>query len=424
MNALDSHDRFEATAPVRRAEADLRGLFGQATAVIASFAGPTHVLESANPAFMTLFGVDQARVGDVLPGSAADSLVPLLDQAYRTGEACTARDVCAELGTGPDAREVSFDLTAEPRRDSAGEVVGVQVIGSETTQVRHAQRLMAEHRVLLEQIARQAPLTEVLDGMARCIEELVPQELFVSVLLAEPDGLHLRHGAAPSLPAFYNEAIDGIATGEGVGSCGTAAHRREPVIVTDIATDPFWDDFRDLAERAGLGACWSTPILARDGSLLGTFAMYHPAPRVPQDTDLALIEVFTGTAALAIERHHIEQAKRAAEARAASALEDLATAVEAERELRADAEHRAAAAADLAARMRAAAVEQARAPRPELCQLGGKAGCAAPAEIKVADSWGDAAWGCAAHVEQALIHVRSVFIASEELGGLATYLRR
>ena len=190
------------------------------------------------------------------------------------------------------------------------------MIGVETTQVKHAQRLMAEHRALLEQIARQAPLTEVLDGMARCIENLAPQEVLVSVLLADPDGRHLRHGAAPSLPDFYNEAIDGIATGEGVGSCGTAAHRREPVIVTDIATDPFWDDFRDLADRAGLAACWSTPILARDGGLLGTFAMYHRTPRVPQDTDLALTRVFAGTAALAIERHHIEQAKAAAEARA------------------------------------------------------------------------------------------------------------
>jgi hypothetical protein len=86
-------------------------------------------------------------------------------------------------------------------------------------QVKHTQRLMAEHRALLEQIARQAPLAAVLDGMARSIEHLAPQEVLVSVLLADPDGRHLRHGAAPSLPDFYNEAIDGIATGEGVGSC-------------------------------------------------------------------------------------------------------------------------------------------------------------------------------------------------------------
>ncbi|SFR27896.1 GAF domain-containing protein [Lentzea waywayandensis] len=384
---------------------DVRALFGHSTAVFAAFTGPAHAVETANPAFLSTIGEDRTH------------LDPLLDEVYRTGEPRTGRDVRVVLGTGPHAREAFFDLTCEPRRDATGDVAGVTVIGVETTQVKHAQRLMAEHRALLEQIARQAPLTEVLDGMARCIEELAPEDVLVSVLLAEPDGLHLRHGAAPSLPAFYNEAIDGIATGEGVGSCGTAAHRREPVIVTDIATDPFWDDFRHLAEQAGLGACWSTPILARDGGLLGTFAMYHRAPRVPQDTDLALIRVFAGTAALAIERHHTEQAKQAAEAR-------LAEAMRAEQELRADAEHRATAAAELAAQLRAAAAEQARTPHPEHCQLGGRFGCTAVAEVKVADSWGDAAWGCAAHVEEALIHVRSVFIASEELGGLVAYRNR
>lgn len=201
-------------------------------------------------------------------------------------------------------------------------------------------------------------------------------------------------------------------------------HRREPVIVTDIATDPFWDDFRELAGRAGLAACWSTPILARDGGLLGTFAMYHRVPRVPQESDLALARVFAGTAALAIERHHIELEKATAEARAEAARRALAEAVRTERELRAEAERRAEAAAELAGRMRTAAASQAAMPHPERCQLGGAAGCAEPAEIKVADSWGDAAWGCPAHVEEVIINVRSVFIASEELGGLAAYVSR
>ncbi|MEU4424308.1 GAF domain-containing protein [Actinoplanes sp. NPDC024001] len=401
------------------ADEDLRPLFGRSTAVFASLAGPEHLVETANPAFLATIGEERARSGVAL----AD-LMPELDQVYRTGEPHTGRDVRILLGAGPQAREAFFDVTYEPRQDADGTVTGVRVIGVETTQVKQAQRLMAEHRALLEQIARQAPLADVLDGMARCIEDLAPDEVLVSVLLADPDGRHLRHGAAPSLPGFYNEAIDGIATGEGVGSCGTAAHRRQPVIVTDIGTDPFWDDFRELAGRAGLAACWSTPILARDGGLLGTFAMYHRTPRVPQETDLALARVFAGTAALAIERHHIEQAKAAAEERAKAAHDELATAMRAERELRAEAEQRAATAAELTARMRAAAAAQAAAPHPDACQLGGAQGCTAPAEIKVADSWGDSAWGCPTHVEEAILNVRSVFIASEELGGLAAYVNR
>ncbi|MCX5068997.1 GAF domain-containing protein [Micromonospora lupini] len=427
MTAI-SGQRSTAVRAGEAAEEDLRALFGQSIAVFASLVGPTHVVETANPAFFATVGEERARTGvpvaEMMPELAGQGFVELLDGVYRTGEPYTGRDARIVMGTGPHAREAFFDFTYEPRRDAGGTVTGIRVIGVETTQVKHAQRLMAEHRAMLEQIARQAPLAEVLDGMARCIENLAPDQVLVSVLLADPDGRHLRHGAAPSLPEFYNQAIDGIATGEGVGSCGTAAHRREPVIVTDIATDPFWDDFRDLAERAGLAACWSMPILARDGSLLGTFAMYHRTPRVPQDADLALARVFADTAALAIERHHVEQAKTAAEARAKEANEELAKAVRAERQLRAEAEQRAAASAELADRMRAAAAAQAARPHPEHCQLGGAQGCTEPAKIKIADSWGDAAWGCDAHVEEAILNVRSVFIASEELGGLAAYVHR
>ncbi|MEV4283194.1 GAF domain-containing protein [Actinoplanes xinjiangensis] len=403
-------------------------MFGQSMVSFAALSGPTHVLESANPAFFATIGEDRVRMGapvaEWMPELAGQGFIDLLDQVYRTGEPYIGRGARVVLGTGAQAREGFFDFIYEPRRDSTGNVIGIRSIGVETTQVKQAQRLMAEHRALLEQIARQAPLSEVLDGMARSIETIAPQEVLASVLLADSDGAHLRHGAAPSLPDFYNQAIDGIATGEGVGSCGTAAHRREPVIAADIATDPFWADFRDLAEQAGLAACWSMPILARDGALLGTFAMYHRSPRTPQDTDLGLIQIFANTAALAIERHHIEQEKAAAEARAQAAHDALAKAMQAEKKLRAEAEQRAAAAAELNAQMRAAAAAQAGAQRPEHCQLGGSRGCAQPAEIKVADSWGDAAWGCTNHVEEALLNVRSVFIASEELGGLTAYRNR
>ncbi|MBT3162864.1 SpoIIE family protein phosphatase [Streptomyces sp. Vc74B-19] len=290
-------------------------------------AGPAHVLEAANPAFFTAIGGERRErtgvpLGDLLPELKAQGFLALLDQVYRTGERHVGRDTRVVLGVGRQAREAFFDFTYEARRDAGGNVIGVRMIGVETTQAKHARRLAAEQRALLEQIARQAPLPEVLEGMCRVIEELSP-DVIVSVLLADEEGHHLHHGAAPSLPVFYNQAIDGIATGEGAGSCGTAAHRRRKVIVTDIASDPLWDDFRDLAVRAGLAACWSTPILARDGRVLGTFAMYHRTPRAPQDTDLALARLFVDTAGLAIERHHAEQARRAADAREKAARDDL-----------------------------------------------------------------------------------------------------
>jgi serine phosphatase RsbU (regulator of sigma subunit) len=318
----------ESGAAEARVEHDLRALFGKSIAVFASLAGPAHVLEAANAAFFTAIGGgERVRTGaplrELMPELADQGFIALLDRVYRTRKSYTGHDARVLLGTGSDAREAYFDFTYEPRLDAGGNAIGVRVIGVETTQVRHAQRLTAEHRALLEQIARQAPLEQVLEGMAHVIEALAP-EVLVSVLLADADGRHLRHGAAPTLPDFYNQAIDGIATGEGVGSCGTAAHRRRTVIVADIATDPFWDDFRDLADAAGVAACWSTPILGRNGSLLGTFAMYHRAPRAPQESDLALARVFAETAALAIERHQVEQARLTAEANEAAARRDLA----------------------------------------------------------------------------------------------------
>ncbi|MFI1168800.1 SpoIIE family protein phosphatase [Streptomyces sp. NPDC020801] len=306
---------------------DLSTLFGSSAVLFASMTGPGHVLEAANPAFFAALGAaEQTRTGlpfgELLPEPTAQGFVGLLDHVYRSGEPYVGRDARVVLGEGPGAREAYFDFTCEPRRDARDRIAGVRMIGVETTRVKQAQRLTTEHRVLLEQIARQAPLEEVLDGMCRAIEELTP-DMLASVLLATPDGRHLRHGAAPSLPGFYNRAVDGIAIGEGVGSCGTAAWRRENVIVTDIAHDPLWADFRAPAERAHLAASWSAPILSRDGRVLGTFAMYHRTPRAPQDADLALAGVFADTAALAIERHQAEQARLAADAREKAARDDL-----------------------------------------------------------------------------------------------------
>ncbi|MFF3531476.1 SpoIIE family protein phosphatase [Streptomyces rubiginosohelvolus] len=328
------------TAAQEGADHDLRALFGESSAIFAYLAGPAHKLETANAAFFTAIGGERTEtglpLGQLMPELAEQGFIALLDRVYRTGETHTARDARVLLGEGMSAREGFFSFTYEPRMDAGGNVMGVRVVGVETTQVKQAQRLTAEHRVLLEQIARQAPLRDVLEGMARAIEALAPEEVLVSVLLADADGRHLRHGAAPSLPEFYNRAIDGIATGDGVGSCGTAAHRRQPVIVTDIGTDPFWDDFRPLADQAGLAACWSTPILARNGALLGTFAMYHRTPRTPQEADLALARVFAETAALGIERHHAETARTAAEQREKAARDDLAFLLEASSTLTSD----------------------------------------------------------------------------------------
>ena len=163
--------------------------------------------------------------------------------------------------------------------------------------------LIERERHVLGQIAAGVPLTQVLEDLLRAVEAQANRPMLTSVLFLSEDGRHLRHGAAPSLPIAYNEAIDGIAIGEGVGSCGTAALRGSAVYVSDIDTDPLWQDFRDLALAHGLRACWSTPIKDTDGTVLGTFAVYYSEPCTPTAADLDAIAFVTQTAALAIERH-------------------------------------------------------------------------------------------------------------------------
>lgn len=155
---------------------------------------------------------------------------------------------------------------------------------------------------ILQRIAANAPLNEVLNRLVLLIEAQSP-EMLCSVLLLSDDGEHVRHGAAPSLPEAYVKAVDGGRIGPKNGSCGTAMYRGEAVFVTDIFTDPLWEDYRDVAADSGLRACWSTPILSGRGKVLGSFAMYYREPRTPTGEEGILTEVATRIAALAIEHH-------------------------------------------------------------------------------------------------------------------------
>lgn len=174
------------------------------------------------------------------------------------------------------------------------------------------QMLLRQSRALLEHLASSAPLPQLLDGLVRLIEEHSSDGLVATVLLADAERTHLLHGAAPSMPDWYNTAIDGIDIGDGVGSCGSAAQRRAPVIVADVLVDPLWAAFRDLAELGGFRACWSLPLIATDADLLGTFAMYYPDPRTPSAEDWETGSAFARTAALAIERDRDDRARTAA----------------------------------------------------------------------------------------------------------------
>ncbi|MEQ1579240.1 MAG: ATP-binding protein [Steroidobacteraceae bacterium] len=183
----------------------------------------------------------------------------------------------AETGT---SYSIARDVTARNRQDA----------------------LREGQRQVLQLIAEGASLQQVLDGICAWVE-LIDRESLCSVLLVDADGLHLRSAAAPSLPADYVAAVDGIEIGPGVGCCGTAAWRKQLVIVKDIATDPLWDVFRPAALRHGLRSCWSMPIAGEHGAILGTFAIYHREPRTPEPHEIDVIDAAVGLASVAIERN-------------------------------------------------------------------------------------------------------------------------
>jgi len=200
-----------------------------------------------------------------------------------------------------------FLTRVAPLRDEGGRIVRWYGVSADIEDRKVADALLAGEKLLLEMITRGDRLALILDALCRLVEERSGGAL-CSILLLGPDGTSLRHGAAPSLPGAYVKAIDGVPIGPSAGSCGTAAYRALPVIVSDIATDPLWADYRALALSHSLRACWSTPMLSSEGRVLGTLAVYHREPRRPTLHERDIVERITHLAAVTVERKQAEEA--------------------------------------------------------------------------------------------------------------------
>ncbi|WP_159445557.1 sensor domain-containing diguanylate cyclase [Oceanospirillum multiglobuliferum] len=189
--------------------------------------------------------------------------------------------------------------------DVEGNILGTLSAGEDVTR-QHALLLLERSRSQAMQAALNGyELNEVLTLIIKGIEAQ-DKGAMCSVLLLDGSGQHLHLAAAPSLPEAYNKAIDGVAIGEAVGSCGTAAYRKARVIVEDIQQHPYWANYKDLAISYGLASCWSEPILGKNGRVLGTFAIYHAKPSHPSAHDLELIESHAGFVSMLIEQYQAE----------------------------------------------------------------------------------------------------------------------
>jgi signal transduction histidine kinase len=233
---------------------------------------------------------------------------------------------------------VWLSLNSQPLGGNGdGRAHGVALSFTDVTERRTAERLASAEMRLLEMVATESPLEDVLRRLALLVEDHC-QGAVCGVMRVSEDGGRLHPLAGPSLPAAYLAAIDGAAVGARAGSCGTAVHRREPVYVVDIAADPLWAAFSELALGHDLRACWSAPVLAADGSIPATIALYFGEPRAPSDADIRVVDLAVSIGRLAIERERAREALRESERMRVDVLARM---------LRAEDEERARIAADL-----------------------------------------------------------------------------
>ncbi|MEO5988932.1 MAG: ATP-binding protein [Candidatus Eisenbacteria bacterium] len=280
-----------------------------------------NILQS-NLAAATLFGVTrsaldrQPLIRFVLP---ADQDVLYL---HRKGLTDTGEPQSFDLRMiRSDATQFWAHLEAAAAREVDGSPI-LRIVISDVTERRLLQTQSELERGVLEHLARGGTLAETLRELVLGYEGLFPG-MRGSVLLLDPTGRYLRHGAAPSLPAEYCQAIEGIEIGPAVGSCGAAAHHRRTTIAADIATDPLWHDHKNLALPHGLQACWSVPIMSIHNSVLGTLAFYFDSPRIARAPELTSIEHGAHLASIAIERHQAEAALRRSEAFSLAILDSV-----------------------------------------------------------------------------------------------------
>jgi two-component system sensor histidine kinase/response regulator len=212
-----------------------------------------------------------------------------------------------------------FSMKVVPLR---GPSAGAVVVHSDISERKRSEQLQLQHNRILEKIAAEEPLNQTLEDIARSIESMA-DGILCSILLTDGTGTHLRHATAPSLPEEYNRAVDGLAIGPGVGSCGSAAYSGEAVIVDDILTHPYWRDFVALAAPLGLRACWSTPVFDAQRNLLGTLALYRRCPGAPTEWHRQLISMATDVASICISSARARSALVSSESRYRSMVATL-----------------------------------------------------------------------------------------------------
>lgn len=311
-STVDIHDNKLAYTAIHRSEEQLRQVFEHDPHWVC-VTDTSGTIQRINSAGLRLLG-GGAGVSPV--GAAVHQWVVPDDH---TGLSALLHDAAGGKTGRGDIRLVDasgtvrvIDLVAAPLQDPSQGVYAVLLVGQDTTLARRETGLRELEVTVLNAISRERPLTEMFDEVTRAVDRLMPGVMSSIVLVIEGK---MRHVSAPQLPDFYNQKVDGMAIGEGVGSCGTAAWRKKQVIVADILNDPLWEKARDIMQQTPLRACWSTPVLDAADTVLATFGMYYDHPRLPTPDDIAFIDRICHFVRNAIERTREREAMRALDER-------------------------------------------------------------------------------------------------------------
>ncbi|MEQ1850786.1 MAG: PAS domain S-box protein [Chthoniobacteraceae bacterium] len=309
----DITQQKEAAAELERTFSTLQ-LFINSVPAYISFVDAEERYRLVNRKYEEYFGRPAAEiVGQLVRDMHSPEAYAWIEPHIRTALAGQAVRYESKPKDG-DGNSHWFDVRYIPRRGADGSIAGFFALVFDITERKQAEAINAGERAVLELMAVGAPLGDVLQRLAVNYEEIFPGML-CSVLLTEADGKRLRHGVAPGLPEDYWRSLDGMEVGPTAGSCATAAHTMSMVVVADIASDPLWEDAKDLALQHGLRACWSLPIVSSRGGLLGTFAMYYREIHPARPDEIPALQRGAHFASLAIERDQLFRSLQASHTR-------------------------------------------------------------------------------------------------------------
>ena len=300
-------ERKLAEEQVRESERELADFFDNATVGL-HWVGPDGTVLKANRSELDMLGYSREEyVGRSISDFHADQDA-ICDILNRLQKGEQLREYPARLCCRDGSiKDVLIDSSVLFKQ---GQFVHTRCLTRDVTDRKRADSILAAQKRVLELLVQDVALADVLDALCQTIESQSHNTLIATVLLLDEDGQRLRSVAGHRTPDNYARAIDGVVIGPSVGSCGTAAYRGQQVVVCDIASDPLWSNYKELALEHGFKACWSTPIVSSVGKVLGTFAVYSPVPRGPSAAELQLVDVLTRTAGVAIERRRGEQEVR------------------------------------------------------------------------------------------------------------------